>query len=127
METNPIREAFFAKYGEECLDDQALADFTAGWHAGRANLLSPFSWLSTLEKADADKARIAELVAEVQALRAMFAVSYAGAMLYTDNGELQDNRELPHIDFLRDALSTIVKKLRERAARAAGGDFNRND
>lgn len=70
-----IREAFFAKYGEECLDDQALADFTAGWHAGRDNLLSPFSWLSTLEKADADKARIAALEA---ALRSLIAVTADG-------------------------------------------------
>lgn len=40
--TDPIREAFVAAYGCDVLqgaETPAFADFTAGWHADRADLL----------------------------------------------------------------------------------------
>lgn len=47
-------------------------------------------------------------------LRRLLAVRYAGAVLYTDDGELQDNYEQPMIDFLRDAPSEIEQKMYQR-------------
>lgn len=50
-------------------------------------------------------------------LRTMFAVSYAGAGLYCDDGELQDNTMQPFIDFRRDSPAQILQKQAERASR----------
>lgn len=47
-------------------------------------------------------------------LRIMLAVSYSGSLLYLDDGELQDSRILPYIDFVRDSPETIAKKFIER-------------
>lgn len=47
-------------------------------------------------------------------LRRLLAVQVAGAALYCDDGELQDNSMLPYIDFLRDSPSEIEAKLRQR-------------
>lgn len=44
-----------------------------------------------------------------------WALAYCGWALYTDDGELQDNRELPQIDFARDSAADIRRKIRERA------------
>jgi hypothetical protein len=40
-------------------------------------------------------------------LRELLAYAYAGASLYTDDGELQDSRRHPFIDFLRAAVEAI--------------------
>lgn len=48
-------------------------------------------------------------------LRAMLAFAHCGAALYADDGELQDNREHPFIDWKRDSLSEIREKLLIRA------------
>jgi hypothetical protein len=52
---------------------------------------------------------------ENRTLRRMLALSYAGGMLYGDDGELQDNREFPLIDFKRDTVEQIDAKMTERA------------
>lgn len=52
---------------------------------------------------------------ESRKLRELLAVSYAGVHLYTDDGELQDNREQPAIDFLRDSADEIRAKMQQRA------------
>lgn len=44
-------------------------------------------------------------------LRRLLAFSHAGVHLYVDDGELQDNRFLPCIDFKRDSVSLIKEKL----------------
>lgn len=44
-------------------------------------------------------------------LRQLLAINYAGIALYHDDGELQDNRDTPFIDFKRDDAMVIVKKL----------------
>lgn len=50
-------------------------------------------------------------------LRRLLAIRIAGPLGYFDDGELQDNSRLPHIDFLRDSPKDIELKLAERAAR----------
>ena len=47
-------------------------------------------------------------------LRAMLATAYCGTELYSDDGELQDKRAVPCIDFLRDSPKTIRRKMRSR-------------
>ncbi len=49
-----------------------------------------------------------------QELRELLAVRVAGALLYADDGELQDASELPAIDFKRDAPGEIARKLTDR-------------
>lgn len=60
-------------------------------------------------------------------LRRMLAFSYAGASLYVNDGELQDNSRLPVIDFKRDSVEEIQEKMRRRAAGSgpAGWDLVR--
>ena len=58
-------------------------------------------------------------------LRELLAYAYAGASLYADDGELQDSRRIPFIDFLRDSPDDIAAKMRQRgktALDAAGGE-----
>ena len=59
--------------------------------------------------------REAALRAEVEALRELLAITYAGPLLYADDGELQDNRAVPFIDFKRDDLGTIRQAMHDRA------------
>lgn len=54
------------------------------------------------------------LCAENGELRRLLAVRVAGAMLYTDDGELSDGTQMPCIDFKRDAATLIADKLRQR-------------
>lgn len=58
------------------------------------------------------------LLDETIQLRALLALRIGGVSLYTDDGELQDNTVTPCIDFLRDTVPAIKRKLRERAERA---------
>jgi len=51
-------------------------------------------------------------------LRQMLAYCYAGSDLYSDDGELQDNRQIPHIDFRRDSVETIQEKVTAQRDRA---------
>jgi len=50
-----------------------------------------------------------------RSLRRLFCVAYAGSAAYMDDGEAQDNREIPSIDFLRDPAEVIRKKIGQRA------------
>lgn len=63
-----------------------------------------------------------KLRAENCGLRVMLAWAYAGSALYTDDGELQDNRSYPFIDFNNDSVEDIDSKLGERAREAARKD-----
>jgi hypothetical protein len=51
---------------------------------------------------------------EIMHLRTLLASAYAGATLYADDGELQDNSRHPLIDFKRDTPEEISLKMRER-------------
>lgn len=48
---------------------------------------------------------------EIMGWRIMFANYYAGSALYYDDGEMQDNRTPPFIDFKRDSLYEIKQKI----------------
>jgi hypothetical protein len=68
----------------------------------------------------------ADVLEDCQRTRKLLAIAYAGANLYADDGELQDNRH-PAIDFKRDSLDDIEAKMDQRAhaalsARQDGGE-----
>lgn len=50
-------------------------------------------------------------------LRRLLAFHVCGTLLYTDDDELQDNTEMPVIDFKRDSALEISRKLYERNKR----------
>lgn len=52
---------------------------------------------------------------DVERLREMVAMAYSGIALYCDDGELQDNRVHPFIDFKRDSVEEIDRKMQLRA------------
>lgn len=47
-------------------------------------------------------------------IRRLLCSVYAGPLAYMDDGEAQDNRTMPCIDFLRDDATTIQRKMLER-------------
>lgn len=59
-------------------------------------------------------AELQALAADEQVLRRILASSYGGTLLYADDGELQDNRMPPMIDFRRDSPELIATKMAER-------------
>ena len=59
-------------------------------------------------------AELDEARRDAELLRSLLAMRAAGALLYDDDGELQDNTQMPYIDFKRDAPGEIHRKLRER-------------
>ena len=66
---------------------------------------------------DASKAYLStvdQLRAENRELRIMLYVAHTNMQGYHDDGELQDAREQPFIDFKRDSVEEIQKKLIER-------------
>lgn len=67
----------------------------------------------------AEVAALRAVLADAERLREMLAVAYAGALLYRDDGELQDNRAVPFIDFRRDPVDDIRGKMTCRAIDAA--------
>jgi len=56
-----------------------------------------------------------KLEIENMEMRVMLAVCHAGVYLYADDGELQDTREEPCIDWKRDSIEEIHNKLVLRA------------
>ena len=65
------------------------------------------------------KRAAARNLAENEKLRAMLAYAFCGEQLYDDDGELQDNRVHPFIDFRRDLADEIEDKMRQRLRRVA--------
>ncbi len=59
-----------------------------------------------------------QLIAENDELRSMLAHCYAGSALYDEDGELQDNRAEPFIDFKRDSTAAIRAAMHTRALRS---------
>lgn len=58
-----------------------------------------------------------EIKQENLELRVMLAFSYSGSELYADDGELQDSKCHPFIDFKRDSVITIREKMMARLSR----------
>lgn len=73
--------------------------------------------MSTTTPAGADKATD-ELPHAEQVLRRLLAYRVAGARLYADDGELQDNTAQPCIDFRRDSVDAIETALGQRSLAA---------
>jgi hypothetical protein len=62
-----------------------------------------------------DAGKLVEALADIKHLRILLAHIYCpGPALYCDDGELQDSRTRPLIDFKRDSIAEIEKKMRER-------------
>jgi hypothetical protein len=62
------------------------------------------------------KPEVEEIQKDAAHMRMLLAVRCAPLPeLYTDDGELQDNSEIPFIDFKRDTAAKIEAKLRQRA------------
>lgn len=96
----------------EALADPMLFDWARDWDRARATRV--------LERA-CSPANIAAILAHVEAqeaeneqLREMLARLYAGSDLYCDDGELQDARAEPFIDFKRDSVADIRCAMVER-------------
>ena len=95
---------------------QALIRAVDDDNGGRLSLLA-----SVADELDDLRAALSEQKppqADERDIRRMLCASYAGACAYMDDGEAQDNRTLPCIDFLRDAPGVLRQKMFERATAA---------
>jgi hypothetical protein len=63
------------------------------------------------------RAEVETLRADVSIVRELLAINYSRGGLYTDDGELQDNRTQPFIDFRRDSAEALREKIVERNRR----------
>lgn len=63
-----------------------------------------------------------DLLADNRKLRFLLACRVAGPLMYTDDGEMQDNSEFPSIDFKRDPVSEIQEKLMARFVNAVNNE-----
>jgi len=79
-------------------------------NAGYIAACSPTNIAAILAHVEAQKA-------ENEQLREMLARLYAGSDLYCDDGELQDARATPYIDFKRDSVAEIRCAMVERNER----------
>ena len=70
------------------------------------------------EQRKKDAQILENFLAENDELRRMLAFAYSGVFLYCDDGELQDNRTKPIIDFRRDSFHEIKRKMGVRVTRA---------
>jgi len=59
-----------------------------------------------------------DLLDEIRELRTMLAIAHAGVSLYHDDSELQDYATEPGIDWKRDSLDELRRKLFERSMKA---------
>lgn len=60
---------------------------------------------------DSEPLPVSDLEADNRHLRRLLATCVAGATLYRDDGELSDGSVLPVIDFKRDSVKDIERKL----------------
>jgi len=65
-----------------------------------------------------EKTLTSDTKSENTQLRILLALLYSGSDLYRDDGELQDNRIRPFIDFKRDTVEEIKKAMQDRAGAA---------
>ena len=91
-------------------------------HAGQFDLcdcLQPYANAAYIAKCNPENiaailAHVETQKAENEQLREMLAHLYAGSDLYCDDGELQDARTEPFIDFKRDSVADIRCAMVER-------------
>ncbi|WP_235203828.1 hypothetical protein, partial [Bordetella bronchiseptica] len=80
-----------------------------------ANLTRWMTWRAARDYYQQARAALASApVADERRLRRMLCAQYAGSLAYMDDGEAQDARAMPVIDFLRDPLDEIERKMRVR-------------
>ncbi len=96
----------------EALADPMLFDWARDWDRARA--IRVFERSCTTANIAAIIAHVDAQAAENEHLREMLAHLYAGSALYCDDGELQDNRASPFIDFKRDSVADIRSAMVER-------------
>lgn len=96
--------------------------------ADHSRLVRELDVLLNGEAGAAPQASLCDLVAQVRAkqaqpteidLRMLLCITYAGGAAYTDDGEAQDSRALPVIDFLRDSPAEIQQKMQQRSIKQA--------
>ena len=92
---------------------QALAQVRKAIHG----VVQPGIVVMTGEQASLILAHVEAQKAENEQLREMLAHLYAGSALYCDDGELQDARATPFIDFKRDSVADIRYAMVERNER----------
>lgn len=103
--TNVIAEVFYRV--SEGVGGTRPARATAAYIAAA----SPDTIAALLAERDA-------AAADARHLRRLLAIRVGGALLYVDDGEMQCSRDLPPIDFKRDSVIEIERKLFERALNA---------
>lgn len=94
-------------------------------HSGQFDLcdcLQPYANAAYIAKCNPENiaailAHVDAQAAENEQLREMLARLYAGSDLYCDDGELQDARAEPFIDFKRDSVADIRCAMVERNER----------
>lgn len=91
----------------------ALADATRTGEPGRDGYVLPISFARAVLAKWGTPPEVART--ETIELRRMLCAAHAGHLAYMDDGEAQDNREFPLIDFLRDSPPEIQDKLHRRA------------
>jgi len=99
----------------EALADPMLFDWARDWDRARA--IRAFERSCTTANIAAILAHVEAQAAENEQLREMLARMYAGSDLYCDDGELQDARAEPFIDFKRDSVADIRCAMVERNER----------
>jgi hypothetical protein len=65
--------------------------------------------------------KIVPRTADENTLRFLLAFAYSGEHLYLDDSEIQDNWEQPFIDYRRDSVAEIERKIRTRGKAALDG------
>lgn len=95
---------------------QALAQVREAYQRARI-LLGEAGVNMTVKQAERILAHVEAQEAENEQLREMLARLYAGSYLYCDDGELQDARAEPFIDFKRDSVADIRCAMVERNER----------
>ncbi len=88
------------------VENRKIAEFGPGGGNPDAKLEDHIEWWAAR--------RLEDLEHDNKVLRTLLATCYAGADLYTDDGQLQDNRRQPFIDFGNDSVDEIDCKLMER-------------
>lgn len=98
-----------------CGDDLMMWDDKAGEHIDIAATSVQAPAAPAPQPDELQRLAEGEPSATERKLRLILCTQVAGALAYLDDGEMQDNRVPPFIDFLRDTPADIHNKMLERA------------
>lgn len=85
-------------------------------HAGYVEQQFPQTAWAMRQIADEIDSSPDEPSTDEQTLRRLLALAYSGSNLYRDDGELQDGSERPVIDYKRDSVAELERKICLRGA-----------